>query len=118
MNINLFLLALIQSCLLCGGQVFLKIALTRMEQFAWTWHFFGNILTNWWFLGCGLCYGAGTILWMYIIKHFPFSMAYPMVSLSYVLGMFAAIIFFHEQVSFRMWIGVALIMAGCFLVAR
>lgn len=118
MNFNLITLALIQSCLLCGGQVLLKIALNKMPSFEWAWSFFGDVLTNWWFLGCGICYGAGTVLWMYIIKHFPFSMAYPMISISYVLGMIAAIVFFHEQVSLRMWGGVALIMIGCILVAR
>ena len=35
---------------------------------------------------------------MYILKNFPFSMAYPMISLSYVISMFAAILFFHETV--------------------
>ena len=58
------------------------------------------------------------VLWMYIIKHFPFSMAYPMVSLSYVMGMFAAIIFFHEQIPLIRWVGVFLILTGCVLIAK
>jgi undecaprenyl phosphate-alpha-L-ara4N flippase subunit ArnE len=41
-----------------------------------------------------------------------------MVSLSYVFGMFAAIMFFHEEVSAAKWLGVALIMMGCFLIAK
>ena len=57
-------------------------------------------------------------MWLYIIKHFPFSMAYPMVSLSYVFGMIAAIVFFHEPVSITKWIGVLLIMAGGYLIAK
>ena len=70
------------------------------------------------FAACGLCYGAGSLLWFYILKHFPFSMAYPMVSLSYVFGMIAAIVFFHEDVNLMKWIGVVLIMLGCFFIAR
>ena len=58
------------------------------------------------------------MLWFYILKHFPFSMAYPMVSLSYVFGMIAAIVFFHEDVNLMKWIGVVLIMLGCFFIAR
>jgi undecaprenyl phosphate-alpha-L-ara4N flippase subunit ArnE len=57
-------------------------------------------------------------LWLYIIKTFPFSMAYPMISLSYVFGMFAAILFFHEEVPLVRWIGVLLIMSGCVLIAK
>jgi undecaprenyl phosphate-alpha-L-ara4N flippase subunit ArnE len=45
-------------------------------------------------------------------------MAYPMVSISYVMGMFAAIIFFHEQVPLVRWIGEFLILSGCVLIAK
>lgn len=113
---RLIITAILQCLLLTGGQVFLKFALERMGQFSWTLHFFTSQLTNWWWLGCGICYGAATVLWMYIIKNFPFSMAYPMLSLSYVFGMLAAIVFFHETVPLTRWAGVALIMIGCILV--
>ncbi len=115
---SLLPLAIIQSLLLAGGQVLLKLALERMEPFGWNWHFWGALLTNWHFALCGLFYGAGTFLWFYIIKHFPFSMAYPMVSLSYVFGMVAAMLVFHEEVSITKWAGVLLIMAGCYLIAK
>jgi len=117
-NLILLPLAIVQSLLLASGQVFLKFALNRMEPFAWTASFWKSVFVNWQFACCGLCYGAGTILWFYIIKHFPFSMAYPMVSLSYVFGMIAAIIFFHEPVSIMKWIGVLLIMAGCYFIVK
>lgn len=109
---------IIQSLLLCGAQVFLKFALTRMPPFAWTRSFWVSLLTNWQFAVSGLLFGAASLLWMYIVKHFPFSVAYPMVSLSYVFGMLAAILFFHEEVTLTKWIGVACIMAGCVLVVK
>lgn len=114
----LLVLAIIQSLLLAGGQVFLKFALNRMLPFAWTFDFWKSVFANWQFAACGLCYGAGSILWFYIIKNFPFSMAYPLVSLSYVFGMIAAIVFFHEPVNMTKWLGVLLIMAGCYFIAR
>ena len=115
---RLIILAILQSLLLCSGQVFLKMALRKMGSLVWSSHFFFSQLTNWWWLGCGLCYGAASVLWMYIVKYFPFSMAYPMVSLSYVFGMLAAILFFHEEVSMVKWMGVACIVVGCFLIAK
>ena len=111
-------LALLQSLLLAGGQVLLKFALARMLPFSWTLPFWKSVFVNWQFASCGLCYGAGSLLWFYIIKNFPFSMAYPMVSLSYVFGMIAAIVFFHESVDLLKWLGVLLIMLGCYLIAR
>lgn len=96
----------------------MKFGLTRAGDFSWSWAYFYRLFVNWQFISCGICYGAGSILWMYIIKHFPFSMAYPMVSLSYVFGMIAAMIFFHEHIPFIRWFGVLLILTGCALVAK
>ena len=111
-------MAISQCLLLCGGQVFLKFALMRLEAFSWTWRYVGSLLTNWHFAASGICYGMASLLWFYILKHYPFSMAYPLISLSYVFGMFAAILFFHETVSATRWIGVFLIMIGCVLIAK
>ena len=88
MMMRILLLGVVQSLLLCGGQVLLKFALLRMGNFTWTLDCFVRNLTNWWLLGCGLCYACATALWLYIVRTFPFSMAYPMISLSYVFGMF------------------------------
>lgn len=111
-------LAIVQSALLAAGQVFLKFALTKMKHFNWTWEFLGSLLTNWQFAVCGVLFLAASLLWMYMIKAFPLSVAYPMVSLSYVFGMVAAIVFFHEDVTLTRWIGVAFIMFGCCLIAK
>jgi drug/metabolite transporter (DMT)-like permease len=45
-------------------------------------------------------------------------MAYPMISLSYVFGMVAAMVFFHEDISLTKWIGIVCIITGCFLIAK
>lgn len=111
-------LALVQSILLSLGHVFLKFAMTRIGAFGWTREFWTGLLGNWWLLGCGIAYGGATVLWLYILKHFPFSIAYPLSSLSYVFGMLAAIIFFHEEVSLAKWIGVLLIAGGCILIMK
>ena len=118
MNISLLSLALIQSALLAMGQVMLKFGLLRMEPFGWNLAFWRSALVNWQFALCGICFGAASLLWMYIIKHYPISTAYPLVSLSYVFGMIAATVFFHEHVDMGKWIGVLLIMAGCYFITK
>ena len=96
----------------------MKLALTRLPSFAWTREFWLSLLTNWQFAVCGLLFAAASLLWMYIVKVFPFSSAYPMVSLSYVFGMVAAMLVFHEEVSVIKWVGVMLIVLGCMLIAK
>lgn len=110
--------AIIQSLLLTAGQVFLKFALAKMPSFELTKSFMYQFLSNWQFAVCGLCFALASVLWIYMIKIFPLSVAYPMISLSYCFGMIAAIIFFHEDVSYVKWVGVFFIMAGCFFIAR
>ena len=110
--------AILQSLLLVSAQVFLKLALARMLPFGWTREFWGALLVNWQFAVSGILFGAASLLWMYIVRVFPFSMAYPMVSLSYVFGMLAALFVFHEDVSLLKWTGVFFIMLGCTLIAR
>ena len=115
---KILLYAVTQSLLLVGGQVLLKLALMRMPPFEWSRTFWTAVLTNWHFAACGLFFGAASLLWMYIVKTFPFSMAYPLVSLSYVFGMFAAILVFNEEVTATRWLGVAFIVIGCLLIAK
>lgn len=116
--LRLLVLTIVQCTLLTAGQVFLKVALTRMLPFGFYRAFWVSLLANWPFACCGLCYGGASLLWMYILKHFPLSVAYPLVSLSYVLGMVAAVLVFHEQVSLTRWIGLALIVAGVALIVK
>lgn len=115
---GLLSLALVQSALLALGQVLLKFGLLRMEPFGWNMAFWCSALINWQFAASGVCFGCASILWMYIIKHYPLSMAYPLVSLSYVFGLVAAMCFFHEQVDTGKWIGVFMIMLGCYIIAK
>ena len=117
-SIKLIPIALLQSLLLALGQVLLKFGLNNMKPFSWSEAFWKSVFINWQFALCGICFAAASLLWMYIVKHFPLSMAYPMVSLSYVFGMIGAIVFFHESVDIYKWVGVFLIMTGCILIAR
>lgn len=115
---KLILLALIQSMLLCAGQMFLKLALKAMGAVAWSWSFIAHQLVNWWWLACGLSFTAAGLLWMYMLKHWSFSQAYPLTSLAYVFGMIAAMLVFHEHVAWTQWVGILFIMAGCYLVVN
>lgn len=115
---RVIVLAVVQSALLAIGQVFLKFALQKMHPFGWTKDFWWHLLINWQFACSGAFFGTSSVLWMYIVKHYPLSVAYPMISLSYVFGMLAAIAFFHESVSAVKWIGIGFIMIGGCLIAK
>ncbi|MDR1331499.1 MAG: EamA family transporter [Tannerella sp.] len=115
---KLILLSVTQCLFLCGGQVFLKLAMQKAGAFRLAWSFFGSLLADLNFLASGLCMAMASGLWMYMLKRYELSVVYPMISISYVFGMLAAIYVFHETVPGTRWIGVALIMAGVIFIAR
>ena len=65
---KLILLALIQSLLLCAGQMFMKLALKAMGVVSWSWSFIWSQITNWWWLACGISFTAAGLLWMSLLK--------------------------------------------------
>ena len=115
---RLIVLAVIQALFLAGGQVLLKYAMAAMPSFAWSWTFFRAVLINWQLACCGISFTVAGLLWMYILRHYPFSQAYPLSSLAYVFGMVAAMLCFHEHIAWTQWAGILLIMAGCYMVVH
>ena len=113
---KLFVLCLLQSMLLAAGQIFLKLATHSIPAFQWSWTFFKSVLLNAPLTLFGVSFGSAGLLWLWIVKHYPLSQAYPLNSLSYVFGLIAAIVLLGEKVSPWGWLGVCLIVGGCFLV--
>jgi drug/metabolite transporter (DMT)-like permease len=116
--LKLVFLSTVQSLFLVASQVFLKLAVAKMGSFNLSVAYLKLLLTNWQFACSGICIASATILWMYILKHFEFNMAYPMISISYVFGMFAAMFIFHETVPLNRWIGIIFILIGVLFVAK
>lgn len=116
--LRLLILSLSQSFLLALGQVFLKIAMQNAPKFQFTWPIIKDYLTNWPFLYCGLSMGAASVLWMYILRHYEFSVAYPLTSFAYFFGMLASMLIFHETVPYTRWIGLGLIVVGTFFLLK
>lgn len=113
-----YTLCIIQSLLLAIGQVWLKLGLQHTPSFEWSWPYCRSMLLNWRLALCGVTFTAVGLLWAYIMKHYPLSVAYPLVSLSYVFGMVAAAVVFHETVEWTKWLGVTLIVAGCLCIVH
>jgi drug/metabolite transporter (DMT)-like permease len=116
--LKLLIISTVQCLFLVSSQIFLKFAVARMGVFTFSFSYLKQALVNWQLACSGISIVFATGIWMYILKHFDFSVAYPMISISYVFGMVAAIFVFHETVPPIRWIGVLLIMLGVFLVAK
>lgn len=64
------------------------------------------------------CYAVSVVVWILGLSRVPVSVAYPMLSLGYVVNAVAAQILFGEAVTLQRWIGIGFIVLGVWLVAR
>jgi drug/metabolite transporter (DMT)-like permease len=72
--------------------------------------------TNPFVLGGFMLIFGGAIFWLAVISRLPLSVAYPMLGLSYVLGVGASWLLFNEHINGMRIIGVAIIVTGVALV--
>ncbi|MDD3280034.1 MAG: EamA family transporter [Bacteroidales bacterium] len=107
-----------QSLLLVAAQTFLKIAVQDFGKFSWTWNFFKTVFTTWQFAVSGVCALLAMLTWMYVLKIYDFSIAYPLLGISYLIGLFSAYFFLHEAIPLTRWIGVIIIIIGVYFVAK
>ncbi len=63
-------------------------------------------------------YVASLLVWVLGLSRVPVSVAYPMLSLGYVLNAIAAHYLFGESVTVVRWLGIGFIVLGVWLVAR
>jgi drug/metabolite transporter (DMT)-like permease len=61
-------------------------------------------------------YGISSIIWIYILKNLPLSIAYPALSLGYILVLFISWKFLGENIGPLNILGVTLIVAGVSLL--
>jgi multidrug transporter EmrE-like cation transporter len=64
------------------------------------------------------CYGVSVILWLGALSRVPVSVAYPMLSVGYVVNAAAAAFLFGEALSVGKLVGIVLIIAGVIVLAR
>jgi len=64
------------------------------------------------------CYAISVVVWIMALSRVPVSIAYPMLSIGYVVNAFAAWYLFGESLAVQKLIGIGFICAGVWLVAK
>jgi len=105
-----------------GAQLLLKagtnalgvITLTREDWLAQ----FGRMAVEPHLAGGIACYAVSVVVWIIGLSRVPVSIAYPMLSLGYIVNAIAAHYLFGESVTLARWLGIGFIIIGVWLVAR
>lgn len=65
-----------------------------------------------------MCYVVSVGIWIFVLSRVPVSIAYPMLSIGYVVSAFAGFMLFGESLSALKLIGISVIIIGVYLVAQ
>lgn len=76
-----------------------------------------KLLSPWLWLALA-CLGAGLLVWLLVLQRLEVGIAYPMLSLNFVLITLAARFVFHETIDRRHGIGMVLVIAGVVLLGQ
>ena len=103
-----------QLLLKAGTNVLGVITLTRETWLDTFW----RMATQGYFVVGVACYMVSLVVWIMGLSRVPVSVAYPMLSLGYIINAVAAHYLFGETVSMSRWLGIGFIIVGVWLVAR
>ena len=122
MNPLTFSLLMAGVALNAAAQLLLKAGTNRVGEFAFALE---NIIpigsrfaASPFILGGLACYVVSVVVWILALSRVPVSVAYPMLSVGYVVNAVAAWMLFGESLSVQKLVGIGFIVIGVFLVAR
>ena len=115
-----FLLVICNVLFTVTGQLLLKqgmIRVGRVDDVNRVIHKLTQALMNPFVIGGIATYGFTTMIWLIILSRVKLSVAYPIISLGYVMSIFFSWIFFKESVPRIRVLGAVIICIGVYLVA-
>jgi drug/metabolite transporter (DMT)-like permease len=105
-----------------GAQLLLKAGTNALGVITLTrdnwWDMLWRMSTQSHFVVGVIFYMVSLLVWIMGLSRVPVSVAYPMLSLGYVINAIAAHYVFGEAVTVTRWLGIGFIILGVWLVAR
>ena len=117
-----FSLVLAGVLLNAAAQLLLKAGTNRVGEFAFALDnvapIGAKIATSPHIIGGLACYVVSVVVWILALSRVPVSVAYPMLSIGYIVNAVAAWLLFGESLTAQKLVGIGFIMVGVWLVAR
>ncbi|RMH82262.1 hypothetical protein EA796_20770 [Pseudomonas sp. AOB-7] len=104
-------LAVLTAFSMASGQLLFKLGADRwrgdsLVQLLW------SFLSSPYLMGAVFLYALTILVWIYVLKVLPLSIAYPLTALSYILVPVFSLVILGEKVSTNTLVGSGLIIAG------
>jgi multidrug transporter EmrE-like cation transporter len=78
----------------------------------------GSLVTNLWLWVGLICYGISVVVWILALSRVDVSIAYPMLSIGYIVNAVAASHLFNEPLGIGKVVGIGIIIVGVYVLAR
>ena len=105
-----------------GAQLLLKAGTNRIGEFAFSVDNLvpigSRLAASPFILGGLACYVVSVVVWILALSRVPVSIAYPMLSVGYIVNAVAAWMLFGESLTAQKLVGIGFIVVGVYLVAR
>lgn len=115
-----FALLMVAMCLTVTGELLLKSGMNQYGQLNVSLSTLPStaikLFTNPFVFGGFVFVFAGALFWLAVLSRWPLSLAYPFLSISYIIGIGASVLFLGERVTAIQLLGVLVIVAGVSLV--
>ncbi|MBN2081579.1 EamA family transporter [bacterium] len=118
MNTRILLMLILSIALGASGQLLFKGAARDLPSFGelGLLRLAGTMFTTPLILGGFACFFISSVLWIIALRSVNLSVAYPLVSLSYIIIFLGSYLLFNEPLCWRHWAGAALIVGGIILI--
>lgn len=99
--------------------MFLKLGAMEAPRLAphWNWTGVSGLASPLVWAGIGFVV-ASFLSWLYVLRHIPLTIAFPLSQLAHVLVPLCSYLILHEHVSLARWSGIVLVLAGIIVVAK
>lgn len=91
------------------GMAKIGVVSLKLEQL---WHMFLASFTNLPLISGMMCYAVSIVLWMVVLSKVNVSLAYPFLSVGYIITAILAYFLFNEPLTIQKCIGIAIICLG------
>ena len=122
MNLNSFLLILTGVLLNAGAQLLLKAGTNSLGHLTLRWNNLLPLAQQVAFephiLGGLGCYVISVVVWILALSRVPVSVAYPLLSIGYIINALIAQWWLGELVSPMRWFGIFIILVGVIFVTK
>jgi multidrug transporter EmrE-like cation transporter len=122
MNLASFSIILCSVLLNAAAQLFLKAGTNSIKEVGFL---SGGLITNFFkiafefhVLGGLGCYAFSVALWVWALSRVDVSIAYPMLSIGYIVNFFAAWYLFGEVLTMQKIVGLSIIIFGVVIISR